>query len=349
MMKKHEQGVRIKTRSVIWFLFALFVSLASLTGITNPAIATPDKSKTEIPEQNRHVAVLYSENIDLHRSIISSLKDDSTEIPDDIVISYVSPVDKIITFNKSPDLIISIGYENNRHAEEYYPDASTLLLLNDPGMKRSDKTSHSISSTDKNQKYHNALLYFSQPLCRQLSLIHTIDSDWTKVSILSSETRTLDMKTLGQCARRQGISLTVVKTSDDVYLSSSIKKALSQSDVLLALPDKNIYNRRTAKNILLTSYRLRKPVIAFSNSFVKAGALSALYSSPQKIADSVQNLIIDYFNNGNQFSSPVNYPDKFDASINRQVFKALGIPVPDIDKLIKEITDQSTKGSGLKK
>jgi putative ABC transport system substrate-binding protein len=103
--------------------------------------------------------------------------------------------------------------------------------------------------------------------------------------------------------------------------------------VLLALPDSSIYNSKTVKNILLTSYRQRKPIIAFSNNFVNAGALASINSSTEQIADSASKLIEQFFDSDMTFERSTNYPDEFDISINRQVFWALDLIIPDINKI----------------
>jgi putative ABC transport system substrate-binding protein len=86
----------------------------------------------------------------------------------------------------------------------------------------------------------------------------------------------------------------VSTTDKDDNITDKIKHALHHSDVLLALPDSNIYNSKTVKNILLTSYRYRKPVIGFSKNFVDAGALAAIYSDTEMIAMTASKLIEQY-------------------------------------------------------
>jgi ABC-type uncharacterized transport system substrate-binding protein len=115
---------------------------------------------------------------------------------------------------------------------------------------------------------------------------------------------------------------------------------------LLALPDKNIYNSKSVKNILLTSYRHRKPVIAFSKNFVSAGAIAAIYSSTEQIAESASQLIEQYFKLGQRFKKSLNYPLAFDVSINRQVFNALDLTAPELNQLKKTLRDLEKDKSG---
>ena len=68
---------------------------------------------------------------------------------------------------------------------------------------------------------------------------------------------------------------------------------LNDSDVLIALPDPIVFNLRTTRNILLSTYRKRVPVIGFSKSYVKAGALAAIYSTPEFIGKQTGEIITD--------------------------------------------------------
>ena len=99
------------------------------------------------------------------------------------------------------------------------------------------------------------------------------------------------------------------------------------------------------KNILLTSYRYRKPVIAFSKNFVNAGALAAIYSDTEMIAMTASKLIEQHFYSSTPIQ-PINYPDAFDISINRQVFRALDIPVPDVDTIKMTLQQKEADASG---
>jgi len=172
----------------------------------------------------------------------------------------------------------------------------------------------------------------TQSYCRQIKFIRLLNYHWKTISILSSRKKPVDDKPIRRCAKKYDFRIYMVTISAEDNLTGKIKDALKNSDVLLALPDRNIYNSRTVKNILLTSYRYRKPVIAFSRNFVNAGALASIHSNTKQIANSASNIIEQYFDAGAQFKTAINHPESFDLSINRQVFRALDIPPPDIKR-----------------
>lgn len=235
----------------------------------------------------------------------------------------------------APDVVIVLGVEGLNKANKYYPNTSKLLIVTDPGVYWPD------TNSDKN----NAVLYMTQSFCKQVQFIKLINKNWKAISLLNSQNKPVNSSALEQCASRFGMRTYVVKTEGTERLTSAITEALNHSDILLALPDSKIYNSKTVKNILLTSYRLRKPVIGFSANFVTAGALASVHSNQQQITETAVKLIKQYLNNSNRFTQAVSYPDAFEISINKQVFMALDLTMPDTEELkqaLKQMTADDT-------
>jgi ABC-type uncharacterized transport system substrate-binding protein len=121
----------------------------------------------------------------------------------------------------------------------------------------------------------------------------------------------------------------------DRDLVDALDSVLEESEVLLVLPDTDVYNAGTIRNILLTSYRKQIPLIGLSQAYVKAGALCAIYSTPAQIAAQAAEAV-------RQFSvsaklPPSQYPREFEVSVNLQVARSLDLPVKDADRLREEI------------
>jgi len=72
-----------------------------------------------------------------------------------------------------------------------------------------------------------------------------------------------------------------------------IEPVLRNSDVFIPVPDSRLINLATAKWVLHLSYRHKVPVIAFSRTYLKAGALAAIYSSPANVAMQTLELIAE--------------------------------------------------------
>jgi hypothetical protein len=319
---------------------SIFLSLLFLTYATTPTTALSEaKLQPDTNVKTHQIFIIHAPENKLQSRIAEALRNTLSQANADYVIQQITPDDNLLTIDPKDDLIVSIGRVSLENARRQQPDASNLFI---------STVTDTYKPVTKNHK-KEAVLYITQPFCRQLGFISVINKSWHSVSILSSQKKPFSAAALNRCASEFDLKLHIVKTDTNGSLSRNIKDALEHSDILLAIPDKSIYNRKTVKNILLTSYRYRKPVIGFSDSFVRAGALASIHSSTDQIAESASHIIRDYFNNKKTFTKLVNYPQLFDVSINRQVFRALGIATPDIDKLKKDIVYTDAKASGLSK
>jgi len=335
-MNKTEQGVRRQrklTRLLIHILlFSISCTTPPVSAEISPATTPLDNNNT----QKHHVFIIFSADNTLHSDIIQKLSDDLRLKRPDIVISKVTPDKKIPQLNNSTDLIIGIGAEGMQSANEHYPETGKLFISTDPKKFR----------LNKNKNKSDAILYMTQSYCRQIQFIKLLNNKWKTISILNSREKPLNSAVIQQCANRSDIKTMIVSITAEENLTDKVKHALNHSDVLLALPDSNIYNSKSVKNILLTSYRHRKPVIAFSRNFVNAGAIAAIHSSIEQVAHSASRLIEQYFDLDQRFENPVNYPLSFDISINRQVFKALDLTPPDTDKLKQLLLQPAPEEAG---
>lgn len=221
------------------------------------------------------------------------------------------------------DLIVSVGNSSNELISKHFPASAWLTIGTGMPVSKSVKHAH---------------LSLQQPLCRQLSLIDSISEDFTSVSIITTDK--IKLKSVTRCAASMELDIRLFDREQDETIKELIDRALS-SDVLLATPDIQIYNRRTIKNVLLQSYRKRIPVIGFSASFVKAGALAALHSTPKTIAAQASRLIQTYFEQG-RFSSSNYSPDDFIISVNRQVSKSLSIDLPSAEMIRDHVTQRQS-------
>ena len=333
-MNETEQGVLTPGKLIRLLVHLLWLATFCLSHNVSAQTVT-ENSSTDKADRQHHAYIIYSPDNSLHASIVKKLSRILHLKRPGIIISELTPQEKTTIANPATDIIIGIGRAGMQSASEHYPETKKLFITTDPNRYR--------LKTNKG----DAALYMAQSYCRQIKFIRLLNSHWETISILSSEKKPVDSKPIQQCANQYDFKIYMVKTSDKENKTNKIREALRNSDVLLALPDHSIYNSRTVKNILLTSYRYRRPVIAFSKNFVNAGALASIHSDTEQIAQSASNIVDQYFKAGANFKNAINYPDDFDISINKQVFRALDLPPPDITtlkKLLHPATNDSAEG-----
>ena len=176
-------------------------------------------------------------------------------------------------------------------------------------------------------------LVTEQPACRHIQLIKSIREDWTRIAVLSSIESSGIAAGLTQCAIKHNVDLQVYAITNERDLLSTLEAAIEDNMVLLAITDPLIYNSRTVKNILLTAYRHRKPVIGYSDSFVQAGAVAAVYTPPESVGDRAAELIAGFLSNNWQFSRNIYHTSDFTVATNKRVAESLGINLPDVDTI----------------
>ncbi|MEJ2142536.1 MAG: ABC transporter substrate binding protein [Gammaproteobacteria bacterium] len=137
---------------------------------------------------------------------------------------------------------------------------------------------------------------------------------------------------LKSTAQKYSTQLKIIPIDKNTIIARSLIKGLTKNDVLLALPDPNIYNKDTAKSIILSAYHKNVPIIGYSQAFAKAGALISLYSSLDDIASQTEKLASNSRGNTKNY-----YPNAFSIEINRSVAVSLEIQIKDINELMRAI------------
>lgn len=168
-------------------------------------------------------------------------------------------------------------------------------------------------------------VYMDQSWSRQLRLIRATMPPRSKVGILLGRESSDYISALQSAAKEVDLTVNIESVTDDAELLNALRRLLSNSNVILAVPDAQIYNRNNISSILLTSYRQQVPLFGFSASYVKAGALAAVYSTPAQISQQVAEIISNLSSAGS-LPAP-QYPRYFSVNTNPQVARSLGLSI----------------------
>lgn len=175
-----------------------------------------------------------------------------------------------------------------------------------------------------------------QPSSRQMALVRCALPDRQRVGVLvGAQTRPL-LRTLEKAATANGLRLvaaSVPNAPENLY--PALRGVLEEADIVLALPEPAIYNGGTLQNILLTTYRARVPLIAFSPAYVKAGAVLALYSTPTQVARRVAEIVRDW--QAGHGLPPVQMPREFTVMVNAKVAASLGLKIDEPEAIADDL------------
>lgn len=189
------------------------------------------------------------------------------------------------------------------------------------------------SARTQDSKLFSAV-FFDQSWGRQFALIRYAIPGRRVGILLGKDSADLSAGLLA-AAREAQMTASIEVATDEADLLPALKRLLPNSDALLAVPDASIYNRNNIASILLTSYRAKVPLFGFSPSYVKAGALAAVYSQPGQIAQQVAEIIVNLPTSGS-LPAPQS-PRYFSVSVNPQVRLSLELSMDDEEQLLHKL------------
>jgi len=222
------------------------------------------------------------------------------------------------------DLIVTIGLKAALYIKNQKIDNPVLYTL----IPRSAEGRPGLGESAGKR----SAIYLDQPIRRQLQVIQLIHPRPSSVSILLGPS-TADLKhSIDLVANQLGLKVHWASVESSDAVGAAQKRILLRNSILLALPDPVIYNRKTIFNILLSSYHSKVPVIGFSAAYVKAGAMLAIYSTPDDIGRHLGETI-ERFLRHHHLLPPPEYPRYFHVEINRQVADSLDFTLPSAEKI----------------
>lgn len=178
-----------------------------------------------------------------------------------------------------------------------------------------------------------AALYLDQPIARQMELIRLAFGGARRVAVLLGSESSWQQSLLRVSAVAHGFNLQSAEVGAPSTLAPALADVLQGADVLLAMPDSQVYNATTVTNVLMSSYRARVPVLAFSPAYARAGATLSLHSTPLQAGQQVAQMVRLYTQTG---AAPISqYPTEFAITVNERVARSL-----DLDLNSTVLTEQ---------
>lgn len=230
------------------------------------------------------------------------------------------------------DLIVPLGMHATKAALQAKPQARVLAAL----IPR--QTAGALAEETSAGRRFSALV-LDQPLERQMALIRLTLPKATKVGAIIGKHG--PKAELARAAAQTGLHLQIEAVETQGELFASQRELLRDNDALLAVPDASVLNQTTLMSYLITAYRARVPVFGFSQNLVEAGALAAVYSTPEQMGHQLAELIAEMQSIKSFKPGLVIHPSRFKILINRQVARSLDIRVAPDDSIQKQLETRS--------
>ncbi len=181
-----------------------------------------------------------------------------------------------------------------------------------------------VQTTGRKPSAGFSAVYLSQPFSRQLDLVRLALPDARRVGVLWGPDSQVQASALQVATQGRGLQLVTAQIGPGEAAYPALQRVLEDAVLLLAVANPQIYNSSSIQNILLSSYRLRVPFVGFSPSYVQAGAVFAVYSTPAMVGRQTAVMARNVLQ-GRGLPATPQYPNEFSVSVNEQVARSLGL------------------------
>lgn len=291
-------------------------------------------------QEPQKIAIYLSGNSQTYQTAYSAIKDelDKSDALFELKKVVVKSNHSLKPLHGQTPIRITIGTKAARFVLGAQPDIPTISILI-PKIPYNALISE-YGLEDKLQKGEISAIYIDQPPARQLDFIKQLLPDIKSLSIALDKSNQDVLKEYKHPELSHGLDINSRIPSNTDEISSVFEEMLTDTDALLVYPSPKTITPNSAKWLLYMAYKNKTPVIAYSKSFVKAGAVGAIYSTPALQGKEVAELIIALAQTDTRTLPPPDYPSTFAVSINHSVAKSLGISTTDE----KELKDKLSSG-----
>lgn len=281
--------------------------------------------------KQRHITVLLSGDSDIYLRTAYSFREWTENLADYPVTVKVITVSED-TFDTSTingsDFLIAVGAGATSTVIDSDTSTHTLSIL-------TPRITFDALSRDMDQNI--TAIYLEQPPDRQIALGKIIAGKGSSIGMLLGPSSINEAAAFSEAAIQSGISLTTENVLAGENPLPAIRSLIERSDLLLALYDDDVLNPTTAKWLLYMAYKNRKPIIGFSQAYVRAGAIAAVLTTPELVARQAAEYTHEYLSGKTDTQHNPLYPAYFSIAVNRSVAHNLKINLPDDDTLMQQM------------
>jgi putative tryptophan/tyrosine transport system substrate-binding protein len=144
--------------------------------------------------------------------------------------------------------------------------------------------------------------------------------------IRNPDTNAIPQAALAAQAKAAGMTLRVLDCQRPEKLLQSFLSLRGQVDFVVCPPDGTLFNGTTVRPLILASLENRLPVVGFSESFVRTGAMAAVYPDYFDVGSEAGELAKKYLTSGGLSTSEG--PRKLKVATNPRVARLLGLRIP---------------------
>ena len=276
--------------------------------------------------QQAVIAVVSPESSGVYRELIEAMRGEiERQRPGQITFAVGATPPS--PSSPAPRLVVTVGVVALTAALEARENSTPILATLIPRL-RFERETLRFGRTTK-----ISAIVIDQPASRQAALIRAALPKVRRVGLLLGPESKLQATSLSSALAEHDMS-PFVREPGKGGLFSALQDVLEESDALLAVADATVFNSESITNILTAAYRRQIPLVGFSPSYVKAGAVLGLYATPTQMGRAAAIAALAAIN-GDALPSPAP-ARQFSIEINQAVARSLGLSL-DEDQIRKRM------------
>jgi len=181
-------------------------------------------------------------------------------------------------------------------------------------------------------------IVLDQPASRQLGLFKALWPEKKSVGVLLGAPGSVLQEDFQREASALGLPLKAGFLHGTQGSVAILEVLMDGREAIIAPWDGDAFNAQNARVILLTTYRAGLPLLAYSAASVEAGALAAVFSTPENIAQQLAEWLAQ------QKPSAIKLPKSripryFDVALNKQVARSLNMTIPEREIVLQRMRE----------
>lgn len=218
-----------------------------------------------------HASVVVTVTTHNNNAIEQALRGIHIKLPQLAPNTTILPVDALD--KQPPALIITLGSKAIKTAHERFAQVPVLsCLISDSKLLNPYPNSNVIvmQHSIKQQLYwHSRML----PKAKRIGILYSPKHNEKHVALII------------KAAELKGLEVLAIPVNSAQNLPAALRAIKRNADSILAITDPVVYSGKTAKGVLLFSFRNKIPLAGLSKAWVKAGALYALDWDYQQLGE----------------------------------------------------------------
>jgi ABC-type uncharacterized transport system substrate-binding protein len=290
--------------------------VCALAMLQLPAPALP---ANDLP---RRVVVVFASGVEAYMEAVDGLRGGlGALLPSAVFIDVKSPRSEAEIAEavrpSSQRLVITVGSEALAALASRSADAAMISTM----------TMRGVEARPAAAPPRTAAVHLDVPVGSLLTELKVMFPRRNRIAVIRNPEREASDPALPAWAKQQGFALQAADCSRAEDLVRIFLGLKGKADFVIVLPDSTLYNNTTVAPLIVASLENQLPIVAFSASFVRAGAAVGVYPDFRDIGAQTAGLALRLAtaSPAAQSTLPDETPRKLQVAVNQRVTRLLGL------------------------